>query len=154
MMRNNWPVTQGELTVQVLGPVRLIGAHGQIVDLPSASQRRLLGALAIHASRPVRAEWLCGVLDVTAGALRTSVSRLRRVVGDGPLQTTVGGYWLDAPVDAALACAEIQSASGDPVALTRALGRWVGHALEEFTDEPWAVGEVARLAAIRATAVE
>ncbi|MGZ4682153.1 MAG: ATP-binding protein [Acidimicrobiales bacterium] len=144
----------GKLTVRVLGPVQLIGVDGELVDLPSASQRRLLAALALHASRPVRAEWLCGVLDVTPGALRTSVSRLRRSVGDGRLQTTIGGYRLDAPVDATLACAEIQSGTDDPVVLARALERWVGPALEEFADEPWAVGEAARLAAIRAAAVE
>ena len=154
VIRHTLRVAGGELTVRVLGPVQLIGVDGELVDLPSASQRRLLAALALHPSIPVRAEWLCGVLDVTPGALRTSVSRLRRVVGDGPLQTTIGGYRLDAPVDAALACAEIQAAGDDPVTLARALERWVGPALEEFADEPWAVGEAARLAAIRAAAVE
>ncbi len=154
MIRHTLRVTGGELTVRVLGPVQLIGVDGELVDLPSASQRRLLAALALHAPRPVRAEWLCGVLDVTPGALRTSISRLRRSVGDGRLQTTIGGYRLDAPVDATLACAEIQSGSDDPVALARALERWVGPALEEFADEPWAVGEARRLAAIRAAAVE
>jgi DNA-binding SARP family transcriptional activator len=154
VIRHTLRVAVGELTVRVLGPVQLIGVDGEIVDLPSASQRRLLAALALHASTPVRAEWLCGVLDVTPGALRTSVSRLRRAVGDGRLQTTIGGYRLDAPVDAALACAEIQSGTDDPAALARALERWIGPALEEFADEPWAVAEAARLAAIRAAAVE
>jgi len=154
VIRHTLRVARGELTVRVLGPVQLIGVDGEVVDLPSPSQRRLLAALALHASRPVRAEWLCGVLDVTPGALRTSISRLRRSVGDGRLQTTIGGYRLDAPVDAMLACAEIHLGSGDPVALARALERWVGPALEEFADEPWAVGEARRLAAIRAAAVE
>ncbi len=154
MIRHTLRVAEGELTVRVLGPVQLIGVDGELVDLPSASQRRLLAALALHASTPVRAEWLCGVLDVTPGALRTSVSRLRRAVGDGRLQTTIGGYRLDAPVDAALACAEIQSGTYDPEALAGALRRWVGSALAEFADEPWAVAEAARLAAIRAAAVE
>ncbi|MGD9701182.1 MAG: AAA family ATPase [Acidimicrobiia bacterium] len=144
----------GELTVRVLGPVQLVGPGGEVVDVPSASQRRLLGALALHAPSPVRAEWLCGVLDVTPGALRTSVARLRRVVGDGLLHTSVTGYRLDAPVDATLVCAEIQSAHGDATALARALSRWVGRALDEFADEAWAVGDAVRLAAVRAAAVE
>ena len=143
-----------EPSVRVLGPVQLLGVGGEVIELPSAAQRRLLGVLAIHASTPVRAEWLCGVLEVTSGALRTSVSRLRRLVGEDALQTTVGGYRLDASVDATVACAELQSADGDAVAIARALERWVGDALEEFADEAWAVGEAVRLAAIRAAAVE
>ena len=100
-------VRQGLASVRLLGPVQLLGARGEVMDVPSAAQRRLLGVLAIHASTPVRTEYLCGVLGVTAGALRTSVSRLRRLVGDGSLRTTVSGYRLDATVDAALACAEL-----------------------------------------------
>lgn len=153
-MRNTLSVPHDEPSVRVLGPVQLLGVGRDVIELPSAAQRRLLGVLAIHASTPVRTEWLCGVLDVTSGALRTSVSRLRRLVGEDALQTTVGGYRLDATVDATLACAELQAADGDAVAITRALERWVGNALEEFADEAWAVGEAVRLAAIRAAAVE
>jgi len=140
--------------VRVLGPVHLRGTDGEEIELPSVAQRRLLGVLAIHAPTPVRAEYLCGVLGVTSGALRTSVSRLRRLVGDDALRTTVGGYRLDAVVDARLACAELDAAHGDPVAIASALGRWAGDALEEFADEAWAVGEAVRLASIRAAAVE
>jgi DNA-binding SARP family transcriptional activator len=153
-MRNTSWVPQRELSVRVLGPVQLLGAAGEVIDLPSAAQRRLLGVLAVHAGTPVRVEWLCGVLEVTSGALRTSVSRLRRLVGEEALRTTVGGYRLDAVVDAAVACAELQSANGDVVVIARALGRWVGAALEEFADESWAVGEAVRLGTIRAVAVE
>ena len=153
-MRKTDAVPHDEPSVRVLGPVQLLGVGGEVIELPSAAQRRLLGVLAVHASTPVRAEWLCGVLEVTGGALRTSVSRLRRLVGDETLQTTVGGYRLDAVVDARVACAELQSAQGDVVAITRALERWVGSALEEFADEAWAVGEAVRLGAVRAVAIE
>ena len=153
-MRNTLAVPHGESCVRVLGPVQLLGVSGEVIELPSVAQRRLLGVLAVHASAPVRAEWLCRVLEVTSGALRTSVSRLRRLVGEEMLQTTVGGYRLDARVDAALACAELESAAGDAVVIARALERWVGNALEEFADEPWAVGAAVRLGAIRAAAVE
>ncbi|MEO7369913.1 MAG: AAA family ATPase [Ilumatobacteraceae bacterium] len=143
-----------EPSVRVLGPVQLLGVAGEVIERPSAAQRRLLGVLAIHASAPVRAEWLCGVLEITSGALRTSVSRLRRFVGEETLQTTIGGYRLDAVVDASVACAELQAARGDVMVITRALERWVGNALEEFADEAWAVGEGVRLGAVRAAAVE
>ncbi len=145
---------QALASVRVLGPVQLLGTDGDAVDLPSAAQRRLLGVLAIHASAPVRAEYLCGVLGITSGALRTSVSRLRRLVGEDALRTTVGGYRLDATVDAVLACAELQGADGDPATIAGVLERWVGEALEEFCDEAWAVGEAVRLGEIRAAAVE
>jgi DNA-binding SARP family transcriptional activator len=153
-MRHTLCVPEVLASVRVLGSVQLLGVGGEAVDLPSAAQRRLLGVLAIHASVPVRAEYLCEVLGVTGGALRTSVSRLRRLVGDDALRTTVGGYRLDATVDAALACAELEAAAGEPAAIARALERWVGDALEEFSDEAWAVGEAVRLGAIRAAAVE
>jgi DNA-binding SARP family transcriptional activator/tetratricopeptide (TPR) repeat protein len=153
-MRNTVLVPRDEVAVRVLGPVQLLGVGGDVIELPSAAQRRLLGVLAIHAPTPVRAEYLCSVLDVTSGALRTSVSRLRRLVGDEALRTTVGGYRLDVRVDADLACAELKVADGDPVRIARALDRWVGDALEEFADEPWAVGEAVRLGAIRAAAIE
>jgi DNA-binding SARP family transcriptional activator/tetratricopeptide (TPR) repeat protein len=152
-MRHTLCVRQGA-SVRVLGPVQLLVGSGEPIDLPSAAQRRLLGVLAIHVSTPVRAEYLCGALGVTGGALRTSVSRLRRVVGNDALRTTVGGYRLDAAVDSALACAELQAADGDPTRIARALERWVGDALEEFADEGWAVGEAVRLRTIRAAAVE
>ena len=153
-MRKTLAVPYEEPSVRVLGPVQLLGVGGEVIELPSAAQRRLLGVLAVHASVSVRAEWLCGVLEVTGGALRTSVSRLRRLVGEETLLTTVGGYRLDAVVDARVACAELQSAQGDVVAISRALERWVGSALEEFADEAWAVGEAVRLGAVRAVAVE
>ncbi|MGZ4807045.1 MAG: hypothetical protein ACXV5U_11730, partial [Ilumatobacteraceae bacterium] len=66
-------MASGEFMVRVLGPVQLVMSKGEVIDLPSASQRRLLAALALHAPRPVRTEWLCDVLAVTPGALRTSV---------------------------------------------------------------------------------
>jgi DNA-binding SARP family transcriptional activator len=140
--------------VRVLGPVELVTGGGETVDLPSPSQRRLLAALALQAPQPVRAEWLCSVLEVTPGALRTAVTRLRRVLGEGLLHTSATGYRLEVPVDAALACEELQAAGGDPVAISLALERWVGPALDEFADEPWAVGDAARLREVRATAVE
>lgn len=152
--RDNDGVDLGNATVRVLGPVQIVGAEGGVVELPSASQRRLLAALALHAPAPVRAEWLCGILDVSPGSLRTSVSRVRRVLGGDHVQTTVGGYRLDAPVDAALARSEIEAAERDPEKLTRALARWVGPALAEFADEAWAVADAVRLAELRAAAVE
>lgn len=137
----------------MLGPVQLV-ADGRVLDLPSASQRRLVAALAIHAPHPVRLDWLCSALGVTKGALRTTVARLRRTIDDDLLVTTATGYRLAAPVDATLACSELDGAGGDLWAIRSALGRWVGAPLAEFSDEPWAAGEAARLEEVRASALE
>ena len=63
-------------SVRVLGAVCGVAPDGSIIDVPSASQRRLLGLLAVHAPQQLRAEWLADVLGVTPGALRTTVSRV------------------------------------------------------------------------------
>ena len=138
----------------MLGPIQIVTAADEVIDLPSASQRRLLAALALHAPRAVRAEWMCAVLDISQGALRTTVARMRRTVGDGVLRTTTTGYRLDCLVDAALACDELNRADGDPAMIDRALSRWTGATLEEFADEPWAVADVQRLEELRASGVE
>jgi DNA-binding SARP family transcriptional activator len=142
-----------DLTIRVLGPVQIVLSSG-IVELPSASQRRLLAALAVHAPQSVRLDWLCWVLGVSSSAVRTTVTRLRRVAGDDLVHTTVTGYRLSAAVDATLACAELEAAEGDPELIRQALGRWVGRPLEEFRDEAWAAGEAARLDEVYASAVE
>ncbi len=141
------------MEVRVLGPVGVVAPDG-VVDLPSASQRRLLAALALHAPQPVRTEWLAWVLGVSTGALRKIVARLRATVGADTIVTTATGYRLDAPVDASLVCEELERAAGHPEAIRAALDRWVGPALDEFRDEAWAAGEATRLAEVRATAVE
>ncbi len=141
------------LEVRVLGPVGIVGPDG-VVELPSASQRRLLAALALHAPQPVRTEWLAWVLGVSSGALRKIVGRLRGAVGADVIVTTATGYRLDALVDASLACDELQRADGDLVMLEGALDRWRGPALDEFRNEAWASGEATRLAEVHATAVE
>ena len=123
------------------GPGQVVLSSGRIVELPSASQRRLLAVLALHARAPVRAEWLADALDVSQGALRTTVSRLRKVLDDAALQTTSTGYRLDVDVDAEMFCREIADAAvgiEGAGALEAALARWVGPALEEFANEEWA----------------
>jgi DNA-binding SARP family transcriptional activator len=67
--------------VRVLGPIQVVTTSGRALDLPSASQRRLLARLAVDAPQALRADLLCDVLAVSPGALRTIVSRLRRGFG-------------------------------------------------------------------------
>ena len=144
------------VAVRVLGPVALVTADGTPVELPSATQRRLLALLAVHAGRPVRAELLSDELDLGAGALRKVVSRLRSVVGDA-LRTSATGYQLDLDVDGvrfAEVVLEREPSPGRAERLAEALTWWHGDALDEFAAETWAMADAARFETLRAAAIE
>ena len=129
---------------------------GSIIEVPSVSQRRLLGLLAVHAPRQLRVEWLADVLGDTSGALRTTVSRLRAAIGRAALRTTGTGYSLEGDVDAIRFCSAVgnaDKASDKLGAFEQALTLWTGPALEEFQGEEWARGETARLTEIHAPPV-
>ena len=143
--------------VRVLGPIQVVTTSGLALDLPSASQRRLLARLAVDAPRALRVDLLCDVLAVSPGALRTIVSRLRKGFGDTIVVASQGRYRLAAPVDAALFATLLsQLGAGDDRigTLERALALWTGPAFEEFAAEDWAEPEVARLAELHASAIE
>jgi DNA-binding SARP family transcriptional activator len=149
--------------IRVLGPIQIVIASGCAVDLPSVSQRRLLGVLAVHAPSPVRAERLADVLHVSASGLRTGVTRLRRTLGDGVLVSAAGGYRLSSTVDAhqfcrAVAPTPVDARPVDPntrlAALEAALALWLGPPFDEFAEEEWARGEATRLTELHAAATE
>jgi DNA-binding SARP family transcriptional activator len=140
-------------SVRILGGVHAVARDGSLVDLPSVSQRRLLAILALHSPRRLRSEWLADVLDISPGALRTSVSRVRSTVGAAILETASTGYALLGDVDASRFCravADAAVADDRAAALQLALAEWNGPALEEFAGEEWADGEIARLTEIHA----
>lgn len=144
--------------VRVLGVIGTVAADGAVRVLPSASQRRLLGLLAIHAPRPLRGEWLADALDLSPGALRTSISRLRATVGGDAIQSTGAGYSVTTRVDAdrfSRAVAAIPAGGPERLeALEAALALWAGPPLEEFAAEPWAEGEASRLTEEHARTVD
>ena len=144
-------------SVRVLGGVTAVTGDGVLIDLPSASQRRLLAILALHAPRRLRSEWLADVLEISPGALRTSVSRVRTTLGPAMLETGSTGYALVGEVDASRFCRAVADAADadDRVrALHDALALWSGPALEEFAGEEWADGEIARLTEIHAATTD
>ena len=113
--------------------------------------------LALHAPQRLRTEWLADVLDISPGAVRRSVSRLRTVLGQEAFASTSTGYTLGCPVDASLFCDEVARAAdaADRVGtLERAIGMWGDAALEEFANEDWARARVARLTEIHGAAVD
>ena len=78
----------------VLGPLRVVGANGAPVAMTGVAQRRLMSILVCRVGEVVSADGLAEQLDLSSGALRTSVSRLRRIVGFDVLVTEPPGYEL------------------------------------------------------------
>jgi len=146
----------------VLGPVQLLADDGTRIRLASDAQRRLLSLLVLRANTIVRSAWLEDALDLSAGALRTSVSRLRQTVGFEVLVTAAPGYELRTDRIDALEferlIADTSGLADDRPAAARhlrtALGLWHGLPYEEFAHEPWAQAEAQRLVELRSGAVE
>jgi DNA-binding SARP family transcriptional activator len=143
--------------VRLLGAVRFVTDEGVTVALPSASQRRLLAVLALASGATLRPEYLSDLLDVSSGALRTSVSRLRSRLGEETISTDAVGYRITCPVDIEMFTDLLVESDDGPdrlTALDEALALWEGEALDEFRHEPWAEAEAARLDELRCVAVE
>ena len=144
-------------SVRLLGGVHAVAVDGSAIDLPSASQRRLLAILALHSPRRLRSEWLADTLGITPGALRMLVSRVRTAIGETVLQTSSTGYSVVTDVDVlqfSEAVAGAAEADDRMRGLERALGLWIGPALEEFAGEEWADGEIARLTELHAATID
>lgn len=145
---------------RVLGPIELLDDSGARVRLVSTSQRRLVAILAANAGQVIRSEVLEDALELSAGALRTAVSRLRRIVGFDVLVTDPPGYALCTDHVDAIAFErrfeKARSLEGKCriVELRDALGLWHGDAYDEFAGDPWALAEAVRLDELRAGATE
>ena len=145
----------------VLGPLRVVGAGGSQLVLAGTAQRRMISILVSRAGTVVSADWLAEHLELSPGALRTSVSRLRRVVGFDVLVTEPPGYELCSDQIDARRFEQLVTdarATDDPAAiraaLEAALTLWRGEAYGEFAHEGWAVTEARRLTELRTGATE
>ena len=143
----------------VLGAVRVFDACDRQLTLASQAQRRLLAMLCLRVHTTVRSAVLEEHLGLSPGALRTSVSRLRRVIGADVLLTESAGYELRASVDALEYARLVNEAFGADAerarwCLERAGMLWEGPAYDEFADEPWVQIEAQRLAELHSAAVE
>lgn len=144
---------------KVLGPVRVFDADGRRVILASQAQRRLLAMLSLRAHTIVRSVVLEEHLGLSAGALRTSISRLRRVIGPESLVTESAGYELKAWVDAVEYERLVNEAFRSDAERARSLleqagALWEGPAYDEFAHEPWAESEARQLDELHSAAVE
>ena len=160
------------LTFGILGSLS-IHRGTQEVSLGSPHQRRVLAALLV-ARRAVPPDELIDILwgerppASAQGTLHTHISRLRTALGAGSDLVTrdASGYRLGvdpAAVDAvrferlltegadAARAGRAEEAAG---LLSEARGQWRGPALLDFRYEPFAQTEIARLEALRLTALE
>jgi len=145
---------------QILGPLAATATDGTPLRFGSTTQRRLLTALLLNANSVVPADRLSDWCALSAGALRTAISRLRKVVGTNLIFQEPPGYVLrtrslDAHTFERLV--EESRSLGSREALARldnALALWRGDALADFADESWAQASAVSLAELRASAVE
>jgi predicted ATPase/DNA-binding SARP family transcriptional activator len=103
---------------------------------------------------------LADVCSVSPGAIRTTTTRLRRLIGAATIDTTDNGYvlrhtGLDADeFERLVAVARAGDGHAAVAAFDAALALWRGNALAEFASEDWARPTAVRLEEIRAGAFE
>lgn len=157
---------------RILGWLEAADERGNVLSLAGAKPRAVLCLLLLRANRVVSSDVLieelwAGAPPRNAGnALQAAVSRVRKAIGADRLRAQAPGYVLAvAPGEldldrfdglvadgrAALAAGEAGVAAD---ALARALSIWRGPALADFTYEPFAQAEIARLEELRLSAVE
>src|SRR4051812_48238213 len=136
--------------VDVLGPL-LVRADDREVDLGGPRSRALVARLALDAGRPVGAAtliddlWGLPVPADAVNALQSVVSRTRRKLPDGALESTPAGYVLHCDDVDAL---EFERLSGTGRS-GEALALWRGAALADVLSFPFAVAAAARLDELR-----
>jgi DNA-binding SARP family transcriptional activator len=155
----------------ILGPLA-VWEDGREVALGAAKQRAVLAVLLLRANEPVPPARLIDALwgeqpPATAGKIvQGYVSRLRKELGEGAIETSPAGYRLRLEPDALdLRRFEVlldegrrRFEAGDARragdAFRDALALWRGPALADFAYEPFAADEIGRLEELRLVALE
>lgn len=156
---------------RILGPFE-VSNGGQPLDVGAGKQRGLLVLLLLHAGEVVSTDRVIDALwgerppPSALNSVHVYVSQLRKVLGNGRLETRGGGYLLALKpeqldlgrFERLLGDGRELLASGDADraarALRGALGLWRGSPLSDVASEPFAQGEVARLEELRFVALE
>jgi DNA-binding SARP family transcriptional activator len=161
------------LEFRILGPLEVVDG-GRPLRLRGTKQRALLAVLVLHANHALSRERLIdelwGTQPPESGptALQVRVSQLRKSLGAAKerLLTHPGGYELRVEsgeldlhrFERLLDEARQATAEDDPAlaarALREALALWRGPAFADLQDEPFAPAAIARLAELRAAALE
>jgi predicted ATPase/DNA-binding SARP family transcriptional activator len=165
------PGVSSRLEFRTLGPLE-VSLDERAVELGGYRQRALLAALLLRANEVVSTDrliedvWGESAPPSAPNMVQVYVSRLRKALGRDLLVTRPPGYLMlveEAQVDAirfarmvarardALADGEASAARG---LLEEAMQLWRGAPLADFTYEPFAQSEVARLDELRMEAIE
>jgi DNA-binding SARP family transcriptional activator len=160
-----------ELVVKLLGPLE-VARQGRGVAVGGPKPRALLAALALEPGRVVSIDHLVENLwpgeapETAAHAVQVYVSQLRKALGTETIETRAPGYALEVDPGCIDALSFVRLAAegrdtlaaGDAAAastiLREALALWRGPALADFTYEPFAQTEIARLEELRLVALE
>jgi DNA-binding SARP family transcriptional activator/class 3 adenylate cyclase len=155
----------------LLGPIA-VWRDGRELALGGAKQRAVLAILLLRPNELVPTEKLIDELwdgrppATAVKALQVHVSQLRKVLGDGVIETRPGGYVLRVEPDALdfqrfekLVDQGRRLLAGGAAAegadlLRRSLALWRGPPLADFQYEPFARNEIGRLEELRHVAVE
>jgi predicted ATPase/DNA-binding SARP family transcriptional activator len=131
---------------------------GRAVSIERGRQRALLGCLLLNANevvardRLVEALWGEAPPATAVAALQGHVARLRRLIGDGRLETRPPGYRLRVARDE-LDLTRFQELLAG-ARYREALALWRGPPLGDLAFRDFARGEIARLEELRLSAVE
>jgi predicted ATPase/DNA-binding SARP family transcriptional activator len=157
--------------VRVLGPIDVV-VEGHVRAVDSARLREVLAVVTVRQGRVVAVDalvaalWGDGPPPSAHHTLRGLVSRLRRLLGDGVIETRAPGYLLSAGragvdseeferrVAQARACTSAGEHGAALRAFDAALGLWRGPAYGELADRPFAQAAAVRLEELRAAAAE
>src|SRR5919106_1136001 len=133
---------------RLLGPLEVV-ENGAAIDVGSAKQRALLAVLLLNANRVVSRDDLIDALwgerapRTAPKALQVYVSQLRKSLGRERILTRALGYELRVqPGELDLERFQELTSEGK---VCKALALWRGSPLADFTFEPFAQAEIARL---------
>ena len=82
------------MEIAVLGPMEIVGDHGERLHLSSRSQLQVLAGLVAHRGTSLTPEQLAEIAGLSIAGLRTAISRLRALAGREIVETTPSGYRL------------------------------------------------------------
>ncbi len=160
-----------KLELRLLGPLEVSTGSG-VVPIGGPKPRTLLAVLALEAGcvvsvdRLVEDLWPAEPPKTAPHTIQVYVSQLRKALGPEAISTRAPGYVLELEpervdlhrfvrlTDEGRAALGSGDAVAAEVALREALGLWRGTALADFTYEPFAQAEIARLDELRLVALE
>jgi YVTN family beta-propeller protein len=162
---------EDRIEFRVLGPFE-VSERGHVLEVGAGKQRALLALLLLRArevvstDRVIDALWESHPPASALNSVHVYVSQLRKALGNGRLETRGRGYLLALePEQLDLGRFERLLAEGRELlakgeaeqaaeALRAALALWRGPPLSDFTSEPFAQSEIARLDELRLAAIE